>query len=230
MFITSVICSTFHRENLCTRARAVLPYFVKHGKGATAGKSTSSESTYKSPATAGKSTSSKSNKSGVKFEFLKDEEKTSLPIRPMRPIRPPRFKDEPQNASSGSDSSAPPVAPPCAHVAQRPPKGPRWARRCGEACRCAGGCCSNNCCMGQRSCSPGSTVDGERQYGWQCFGPERASIHERSSSVEAQYGPFTFENEKANETKANENEKSWRWLAAEEDLMPYGVCDRCAAP
>ena len=29
------------------------------------------------------------------------------------------------------------------------------------------------------------------------------------------------ENKKANE--ANENEKSWRWLAAEEDLMPYGV-------
>ena len=29
----------------------------------------------------------------------------------MRPIRPPRFKDEPQNASSGSGSSAPPVAP-----------------------------------------------------------------------------------------------------------------------
>ena len=42
--------------------------------------------------------------------MLKDEEK-SLPIRPMRPIRPPRFKDEPQNASSGSGSSAPPVAP-----------------------------------------------------------------------------------------------------------------------
>ena len=118
--------------------------------------------------------------------------------------------------------------PPGVHVAQRPPKGPRWARRCGEACRCAGGCCSNNCCMGQRSCSRGSTVHGERHYCWQCFGPERASIsveaqhglwlHQappcytfskarrsdkvgpgHSSSVEAQHGPFTFENEKANE-------------------------------
>ena len=29
------------------------------------------------------------------------------------------------------------------------------------------------------------------------------------------------ENEKEN--KANENEKSWRGLAAEEDLMPFGV-------
>ena len=71
--------------------------------------------------------------------------------------------------------------------------------------------------MGQRSCSRGSTVHGERHYCWQCFGPERASIHKLSSSVEAQHGPFTFENE-----KANENEKPWRWLAAEEDLMLHG--------
>ena len=120
--------------------------------------------------------------------------------------------------------------PPGAHVAQRPPKGPRWARRCGEACRCAGGCWSDNCCMGQWPCSRGFTVHGERHYCWQCFGPERASIcvegqHEiclyqappcytfskarrsdkvgpvHSSSVEAQHGPFTFENERANENE-----------------------------
>ena len=78
---------------------------------------------------------------------------------------------------SSGQSSLPSHEPPGAHVAQRPPKGPRWARRCGEACRCAGGCWSSNCCGGTRSCSRGSTVHGERHYCWQCFGPERASLN-----------------------------------------------------
>jgi hypothetical protein len=78
--------------------------------------------------------------------------------------------------------------PPGAHVAQRPPKGPRWARRCGEACRCAGGCWSSNCCGGTRSCSRGSTVHGERHYCWQCFGPDRASEPTAAPSPEAPDG------------------------------------------
>jgi hypothetical protein len=78
--------------------------------------------------------------------------------------------------------------PPGAHVAQRPPKGPRWARRCGEACRCAGGCWSSSCCGGIRSCSRGSTVHGERHYCWQCFGPERASEPTAAPSPEAPDG------------------------------------------
>ena len=48
--------------------------------------------------------------------------------------------------------------------------------------------------------SPDGTEPG-RHYCWQGFGPERASIHKLSSSVEAQDGPFTFENEKANENE-----------------------------
>ena len=71
--------------------------------------------------------------------------------------------------------------PPGAHVAQRPPKGPRRARRCGEACRCLGGCSSSKCCGGTKSCSRGSTVHGERHYCWQCFGPERASLNNQAS-------------------------------------------------
>ncbi len=79
--------------------------------------------------------------------------------------------------------------PPGAHVAQRPPKGPRKARRCGEACRCAGGCCSSNCCGGTWSCSRGSTGHGERHYCWHCFGPERASLNNQASELTAAQSP-----------------------------------------
>ena len=30
--------------------------------------------------------------------------------------------------------------------------------------------------------------------------------------------------------KACKDGKAWRFLVADEDLAPYGVCDRCAAP
>ena len=30
--------------------------------------------------------------------------------------------------------------------------------------------------------------------------------------------------------KAGGDEKAWRIVEADEDLAPYGVCDRCAAP
>jgi hypothetical protein len=79
--------------------------------------------------------------------------------------------------------------PPGAHVAQRPPKGPRRARRCGEACRCLGGCSSSRCCGGPKSCSRGSTVHGERHYCWQCFGPERASLNNQASELTAAQSP-----------------------------------------
>ena len=79
--------------------------------------------------------------------------------------------------------------PPGAHVAQRPPKGPRRARRCGEACRCLGGCSSSKCCGGTKSCSRGSTVHGERHYCWQCFGPERASLNNQASELTAAQSP-----------------------------------------
>ena len=79
--------------------------------------------------------------------------------------------------------------PPGAHVAQCPPKGPRRARpRCGEACRCLGGCSSSKCCGGTKSCSRGSTVHGERHYCWQCFGPDRASEPTAAPSPEAPDG------------------------------------------
>ena len=79
--------------------------------------------------------------------------------------------------------------PPGAHVAQRPPKGPRRARRCGEACRCLGGCSSSKCCGGTKSCSRGSTVHGERHYCWPCFGPERASLNNQASELTAAQSP-----------------------------------------
>ena len=53
---------------------------------------------------------------------------------------------------------------------ERPPKRPGGPRRCGEQCRCFGGFGSMACCGGQRSCSLGSTVHGERHYCWQCLG------------------------------------------------------------
>ena len=52
---------------------------------------------------------------------------------------------------------------------ESPPKRPVGPRRCGERCKCFGGCGSMACCGGQRSCSHGSTVHGEWHYCWQCL-------------------------------------------------------------
>ena len=58
----------------------------------------------------------------------------------------------------------------------RPPK--RQRRRCGEGCRCIGGCSSSFCCGGTRSCCRGESVHGERHYCAQCmYGmPEREPL------------------------------------------------------
>ena len=59
---------------------------------------------------------------------------------------------------------------------------------------------------------------------------ELAPFHFGQISLPSHKPPLVSCSENEKENKANENEKSWRWLAAEEDLRPYGVVTGAPLP